>query len=282
MLRVLLEANGRGVSREELRLALWPQETFVDFEHGVNSAVRKLRQALDDSGDNPKFVETLPKVGYRFIAPVEWLADQPNPIHLSKVTVGDADRPEPFTGKSKSRRKYALAAVALLGLGLLYPSLRSWMDHEQHLAQLRRLTVVPLTALPGHVISPTFSPNGTQVAFGWDGENGNAGYDLYVKTIGTDKPLRLTHRPARWLTAEWSPDGRAIAVSRTLQDNDSGIYLIPPTGGPERKLTSTLDVGLTTKDMSWSPDGRRIAFTDGPNDSVGDQARQLFTLSPET
>jgi DNA-binding winged helix-turn-helix (wHTH) protein len=75
VLRLLLEAEGKVVSREQLRAALWPEETFVDFEHGVNTAVRRLRQALEDSGDNPRFIETLPKVGYRFIAPVEWLTN---------------------------------------------------------------------------------------------------------------------------------------------------------------------------------------------------------------
>src|SRR6266566_9155687 len=76
VLRLLLEGEGRVVSREQLRVALWPDNTFVDFEHGVNTAVKKLRQALGDSVENPKFVETLPKIGYRFIAPVEWVGDE--------------------------------------------------------------------------------------------------------------------------------------------------------------------------------------------------------------
>jgi Tol biopolymer transport system component len=69
------------------------------------------------------------------------------------------------------------------------------------LRQLQQLTVVPLTALPGNVASPTFSPDGSQIAFAWDGENNGAGYDLYVKAIGTEKPLRLTHHAAPWLSA---------------------------------------------------------------------------------
>ena len=63
------------VRREQLATALWPEDTFVDFEHGVNTAVKKLRQALEDSAEHPKFVETLPKVGYRYIFPVEWVGD---------------------------------------------------------------------------------------------------------------------------------------------------------------------------------------------------------------
>ncbi len=68
LLRLLLEAEGRVVTREQLRAALWPQDTFVDFEHAVNTAVKKLRQALEDSAEHPKFVETLPRIGYRFMA----------------------------------------------------------------------------------------------------------------------------------------------------------------------------------------------------------------------
>jgi DNA-binding winged helix-turn-helix (wHTH) protein len=66
----LLRRPGELVTREDLRAELWPADTFVDFEHGLNTAVKKLRQALDDSADTPRFVETLPRRGYRFVAPV--------------------------------------------------------------------------------------------------------------------------------------------------------------------------------------------------------------------
>src|SRR5687767_9048131 len=71
VLTLLLERAGEVVTREELRQKLWSTDTFVDFEHGLNSSVKKLRQALGDSADNPRFVETLARRGYRFIAPVE-------------------------------------------------------------------------------------------------------------------------------------------------------------------------------------------------------------------
>ena len=70
ILRLLLSRPGEVVTREELRNALWTSETFVDFDVGLNSAIRKLREALDDSAENPRFVETLPRRGYRFIATV--------------------------------------------------------------------------------------------------------------------------------------------------------------------------------------------------------------------
>src|SRR5687768_5050605 len=70
ILRMMLERPGRVVTRDELRRRLWPDGTFVDFEHSLNAAVKRLRAALGDDADNPRFVETLPRRGYRFIAPL--------------------------------------------------------------------------------------------------------------------------------------------------------------------------------------------------------------------
>src|SRR3954470_3582571 len=71
ILLLLLERAGDVISRDELRQQLWPADTFVDFDHGLNSAMNRLREALGDSAENPRFIETLPKRGYRFIAPIE-------------------------------------------------------------------------------------------------------------------------------------------------------------------------------------------------------------------
>ncbi len=73
LLTILLHHPGQVVERQELRQQLWPADTFVDFEHGVNAAVKRLREVLEDSADNPRFIETLPRHGYRFICPVESL-----------------------------------------------------------------------------------------------------------------------------------------------------------------------------------------------------------------
>ena len=71
ILGMLLERPGEVVTREELRQALWAGDTFVDFDHGLNNAINRLRETLGDSAESPRFVETLPRRGYRFIAPVE-------------------------------------------------------------------------------------------------------------------------------------------------------------------------------------------------------------------
>src|SRR6266481_5927113 len=69
----LLERPGELVTREELRLAIWPADTFVDFDTGLNSVIMRLREVLRDSAEVPLFIETVPKLGYRFIAPVEFI-----------------------------------------------------------------------------------------------------------------------------------------------------------------------------------------------------------------
>ena len=71
ILQTLLARPGEVVTRDEIREKLWPADTFVDFEHGLNTSVKKLRQALCDSADQPRYIETIPRLGYRFIAPVE-------------------------------------------------------------------------------------------------------------------------------------------------------------------------------------------------------------------
>ncbi|MGB9202656.1 MAG: winged helix-turn-helix domain-containing protein, partial [Terriglobales bacterium] len=91
ILALLLEKPGEIVTREELRDRLWPADTFVDFDHSLNSAVKKLRQALNDDPDVPRFIETLPRRGYRFIAPLRnGSAPGPAAAELSESTTATA------------------------------------------------------------------------------------------------------------------------------------------------------------------------------------------------
>src|SRR6266481_6297645 len=84
----LLEHAGQMVTREELRQHLWPSDTFVDFDHSLNSAVMKLREALGDSADKPLYIETIPRKGYRFVAPVSQPGDTQNGGASSRLTAG--------------------------------------------------------------------------------------------------------------------------------------------------------------------------------------------------
>src|SRR6267142_7261845 len=96
ILALLLERQGEAVSREELRLKLWPADTFVDFDHGLNSAVARLREKLNDSAEAPRYVETVPKRGYRFIGLVEEadssVLDTLTPVPTPKIQPGVLSR----------------------------------------------------------------------------------------------------------------------------------------------------------------------------------------------
>src|SRR5712691_7862180 len=89
ILTLLLEKPGEIVTRENLQKRLWLADTFVDFEHSLNSAIKKLRGVLGDSPENSRYIETIPRVGYRFIAPVEQVSATAPPVDVSVVT----DRP---------------------------------------------------------------------------------------------------------------------------------------------------------------------------------------------
>ena len=104
---MLLERPGEVVTREELQARLWPADTYVGFDEGLNTAIRKLRVAFDDSADNPRFIETLPRRGYRFVAPVHD-AVAPSPFLPPSVAAGTSSIPRPRPG----RRKLLVAAVA--------------------------------------------------------------------------------------------------------------------------------------------------------------------------
>lgn len=116
--------------------------------------------------------------------------------------------------------------------------------------------VAHLTSYAGQEISPSFSPDGSQVAFSWNGEKQD-NFDIYVKLVSGGPPLRLTSHAQRDHSPAWSPAGDQIAFIR-----DGFLYLISPLGGPERKLTKA------SISLSWSPDGKYIAFSDwGPDSS---------------
>ncbi len=124
---------------------------------------------------------------------------------------------------------------------------------------LRPLSVLlesdPLTSYPRTERNPAFSPDGNQIAFVWDCNEGTA-YDIYVKQLNADPPLRLTDHPQREEFPAWSPDGSTIAFIR--RTGDGGIFTVPSIGGEVTRLTDTYVNG---EGLDWSPDGRWIAFS---------------------
>jgi dipeptidyl aminopeptidase/acylaminoacyl peptidase len=127
--------------------------------------------------------------------------------------------------------------------------------------------------------SPSFSADGNQVAFSWTGPEQN-NTDVYVQQIGAGSPLRLTSDPADDYSPLWSPDGRSIAFLRRQTDRTE-LRLIPPLGGPERKLADLHPVGafLRAITLAWCPDSSCVVVTDSPGVSKRDA---LFAVSVES
>jgi len=266
VLAFLLEHAGEVVTREELQKHLWP-DTFVDVDHNLNTAINKIREALGDSAEDPHFVETLPKRGYRFIGQLEPAAQPIVPVKTDPTIL------------SRHWMRTALGILAVSALA--FAAVLAYRWHRPELPQDEAvLTAVPFTALPGRETSPAVSPDGSRIAFAWNGDptSGAKGFDLYVKAIGSETLLRLTHHPSEWISPAWSPDGTQIAFQR-LAGIDTGIYLVPALGGPERKLHSTRVPREYYPTISWSPDGRRIAFSDWRS---ADDHTGIHLLSPET
>jgi DNA-binding winged helix-turn-helix (wHTH) protein len=110
VLVILLERPGDLVTREELRQRIWPADTFVDFDHSLNTAVKKLRQALGDGSQKPRYVETLPRKGYRFLGTIK-AAEKGAPAPTAKRNVPSRSVGRVFEVRSDGREKYLLAAV---------------------------------------------------------------------------------------------------------------------------------------------------------------------------
>jgi len=143
------------------------------------------------------------------------------------------------------------------------------------------LAVVPLTSYPGEERQPSFSPDGNQVAFSWNGEKQD-NFDIYVKLIGPGTQLRLTTASERDSNPAWSPDGRSIAFLRETPGAKDSVHLVSPLGPPERKVAEISRTGAGTdlaNRLAWTPDGKRLVVTDRNSDS---EALGLFLLSVES
>jgi TolB-like protein/DNA-binding winged helix-turn-helix (wHTH) protein len=163
ILALLLERPGEPVTREEIREKLWAGDTFIDFEHSVNSSIKRLREALGDAAERPRYIETLPRHGYRFIAPVEPVA----PVHTPAVDVGAESPRRPPVLQTRERpqgaplRKRwivpraagALVALLAVSLALNVASLRDRLltsvapRHSVSTPKIESIAVLPLENL---------------------------------------------------------------------------------------------------------------------------------------
>jgi Tol biopolymer transport system component len=262
--------EGRGDQIKEYVIGIAVYDKPASYEPRTDSTVRgeasklraRLREYYATDGCDDDILIEIPKGAYQ-------------PVFQNRV-------PE-RTGASAHRRASVL--VALLGLLAI---VFTWFAWSRHLPPRLPVAVIPLTSYPGSESRPSFSPDGTQFAFSWDGNGGNA--DIYVRLVAGAEPLRLTTDPAPDLAPAWSPDGRFIAFLRT-QGGKSFVFLVSPLGGMERKLNETVASSLawTPDSLAWTPDSQSLvlvqrASPDAPSDieliSIQTGERSRLTAPP--
>ena len=167
LLAMLLESPGQIVTREEMRVRLWSTDTIVDFEHSLNSAIKKLRAALGDSPENSRYIETVPKVGYRFIAPVE-IAISDSPVGSAENLQIDAKLKRRNAEEAESRKGFPLwiwiiaaCAVAVAVAGISRTLLRPSMPNSAAPSRVM-IAVLPFENLTGDASQDYFSDGLTE------------------------------------------------------------------------------------------------------------------------
>lgn len=247
ILLLLLAQPGDIVTRDQLRDHIWLDGTFVDFDHGLNAAMNKLRRALGDSAENPRYIETLPGRGYRFIGTLHQLEHPLAPQNLSAMVVQGTPPRDRWMWWLVGAG--ACAASFALGLRL----------HESQPAPAP-WKLVRLTADAGVSDAPALSADAKLLAYSSD-QAGEGQRDIYVKQVVGGQPIRLTTDGEGNTAPDFSPDGGKIV----FQSNRDGgaIYIIPAFGGEARLLARH---GLNPR---FSPDGTQVAYwIGGPNVSA--------------
>lgn len=254
LLTFLIERPGELITREQLRERLWGSETYVDFDQALNKAVKKIRAALGDSVDEPKYIQTLARRGYRFIASVDWLTEPPRtcwpedpatPAPAALVPAEDRKRHLRWL-----RRPGRLVTAWATALGALL-FVTAYVVHQLPPASrsAQQATLMQITFDPGLQFGATFSPDGRFIAYS---SNRDGRFDIWVQQIGGTEAHKITHLPGHNWQPDWSPDGNQI-VFRSEWDR-GGLFVVPAFGGEARKIAS---FGYRPR---WSPDGTQILF----------------------
>jgi Tol biopolymer transport system component/DNA-binding winged helix-turn-helix (wHTH) protein len=292
LLILLVRRQGDLVTRAEIAERLWDPTVFVDTEHGINTAVRKIRRTLRDDTAQPRFVQTVPGRGYRFIAMVVDVSPVPeiNPeinyvVPEAKVEV--ATQPVSLTTLQVSRQLPrrgihpwfvfgSIAALILVALGAT----------AFRLVRPRDLYTVTgsnrITSYPGAATHPSYSPDGREVTFSWNGEGARS---IYVAVPQSNQRLRLTHSSLPDDFPVWSPDGKYIAFLRFSNPNAGQLMLVPALGGPEpeRRLHAvdlSFETASSSSFLAWTPDSKWICFTTRSDNSK--TRERLVLISPDT
>jgi DNA-binding winged helix-turn-helix (wHTH) protein len=268
VLVLLTQRAGHVVTREEIRRCVWNDATFVDFERGINFSINQIRSALADDAEKPRYIETLPRRGYRFVASVA--ANRAGQLE-SSVTAAEA--PEAAPGfptdglpaavtrqrieKENSRWKSPvlglLAVAAVLGAGYVG---RSWMRRDPG-PNLEKIHVTKLTDT-GKVDLVAISPDGRYLCYSLR-DRGGLGLWLRQLPTGSNTQILLADSIS-FEGLSFSPDDNYIYYVRGDKSDPAfrDLYVVPVLGGPSRLLIKDID-----SPPSFSPNGNQIVYTRG-------------------
>jgi Tol biopolymer transport system component/DNA-binding winged helix-turn-helix (wHTH) protein len=290
---VLVQNHGQVLEKDDLMERLWPDSEVE--ESNLPQHISALRKAFGESPNERLYIVTVPGRGYRFAAEVvEFVEEDPSPpvetyslstiFHEKEDSAADTSRALPARRFFAVRRKPVLASLAILAVTSLLAS-GLWLGFRkkpvnlpsQPLAALPPMNVVPLTSLTGTKMGGSFSPDGSQFAFGWF-RNLPPEAEIYVKLVSEGEPERLTHSGKFNFSPVWSPNSQRIAFVRR-SESETAIFTISAYGKDERRLISFAQ-GRERR-ISWSPDGKYIAFADTDKDQPS-RGRAIFLVSPDT
>ena len=292
VLTVLLAKPGEVVTREELQLKVWGANTNVDFERAVAGAINKIREALGDSADNPRFIQTLPKRGYRFIAPVTSLQasrppqpDAPSSVLTSEQTP-ESSLPSVVSGSVAAladplplavpatpvsleralevRRTVPLSLALAMAVALLcLAAALVWQARRQpELAPLRVDQITNRGAISTGPPNPesllTLATDGNRILTSVM-QNGRPQLSAISLSTGEVEPLALPQELSSSLLADISKDGSKLLLKSHLSSaSEQPLWIVPASGG------SALRVGnILAHDAAWMPDGRSILYASG-------------------
>jgi len=274
LLAALLRRPGEVVTREELQQQLWGTDTTVDFDHSLGIAVNKLREALGDHAENPRFVETLSKRGYRFISPVKALDNHSLPPQAESLPHA-APAPKLDASAAWLWVAGALALLSLaLGLALLLrtPSRRPFRVVQVTYSG-RLLQNDPETESFSSLAS-----DGTRLYFS-DIDNGNPVLAVALAANGEISHFHLPSEIGAPLIGSLSPDGSRLIVHGHLQaEPEQPLWIVPTLGGDARRVPNVL-----AHDATWMPDGSHLLVANGNDLTIvgidGSEPHKLISTS---
>jgi DNA-binding winged helix-turn-helix (wHTH) protein/Tol biopolymer transport system component len=257
LLILLASRPGQLVTRTEIAQRLWSSEVFVDTEHGINTAIRKLRHLLHDDPENPQFIQTVTGMGYRFVATVSVTSEIPaiNPEPASALTGNEKETPHPVPNaaspsKGRTLSWYAGAGVcALLAFGgtALYRS-------QYHSPQV---TYTQLTDFTDSAVQPALLPDGRMMAFIRGGSAFMTADQIWIKMMPNGEARRLTQDDRPKYGLAFSPDGSEIAYT-VMEGPVFSTYEISTLGGDSQLLQKNA-AGLV-----WL-DPQRLLYSEAPS-----------------